>query len=214
MLQLPFEISRSLSSYAEHFDKNPVRATQRLEKQLEKRGPDAVGYFLLAWFYHLRGMHEKAVEEALRARIFAPGSSFFRKLHYYLSHPHTFEAWTPDMKSAGYSASSSSSAVDRRSPVLDLDTLIQKLADVKTHRIRPKEAFSSDMGPRKRDKKDSEADDIVSETLARIHEKQGKIDTAIRSYQQLKRIKKDKRDYFDEQISRLNALKQKSSEEE
>ncbi len=211
MLQLPFKISRSLSSYAEHFDENPVRATQRLKKQLEKRGPDAVGYFLLAWFYHLRGMHEEAVEEALRARIFAPGSSFFRKLHYYLSHPKTFEAWTPDTKS---SAAFSSSVADRRSPVLDLDSLIQKLSDVKTHRIKPTEAFSSDKNSRERVDKDNEVDDIVSETLAKIHEKQGKIDTAIRSYQQLKRIKKDKSDYFDEQIGRLREIKRKNSEEE
>lgn len=211
MLQLPFKISRSLSSYAEHFDENPVRATQRLKKQLEKRGPDAVGYFLLAWFYHVRGMHEEAVEEALRARIFAPGSSFFGKLHYYLSHPHTFEAWTPDTKP---SPSSSSSVADRRSPVLDLDSLIQKLSDVKTHRIKPKEDFSNDINSRKREEKDNEVDDIVSETLAKIHEKQGKIDTAIRSYQQLKRIKKDKSDYFDEQISRLREIKRKNSEEE
>ncbi|SHE46599.1 hypothetical protein SAMN05443144_101355 [Fodinibius roseus] len=214
MLQLPFKISRSLSSYAEHFDENPVRATQRLKKQLKKRGPDAVGYFLLAWFYHLRGMHEEAVEEALRARIFAPGSSFFQKLHYYLSHPRTFEAWTPDTKPSGYSASPSSPTTDRRSPVLDLDSLIQKLSDVKTHRITPKEAFPKDKNSRKKEGKDTEADDIVSETLAKIHEKQGKIDTAIRSYQQLKKIKKDKSDYFDEQISRLREIKRKNSEEE
>lgn len=213
MLQLPFKISRSLSSYAEQFDENPVRATQRLKKQLGKRGPDAVGYFLLAWFYHLRGMHEEAVEEALRARIFAPGSSFFRKLHYYLSHPRTFEAWTPDTTSSGYS-STSSSVADRRSPVLDLDSLIQKLSGVKSNRIKPKEAFPNDINPRKRDVKASEADDIVSETLAKIHEKQGKIDTAIRSYQQLKRIKRDKSDYFDEQINRLREIKRKNSEEE
>lgn len=212
MLQLPFKISKSLSSYAEHFDENPVKATQRLKKQLEKRGPDAVGYFLLAWFYHLRGMREKAVEEALRARIFAPGSSFFRKLHYYLSHPHTFEAWTPDPEASRH-ISSSSSASDRRSPVLDLDSLIQRLSEAKSHRIKPKEAFSNDMNSRKKDIKDNEVDDIVSETLAKIHEKQGKINTAIRSYQQLKRIKKDKSDYFDEQINRLKKMKGSSEEE-
>lgn len=212
MLQLPFKISRSLSSYAEHFDENPVKATQRLKKQLDKRGPDAVGYFLLAWFYHLRGMREKAVEEALKARIFAPGSSFFQKLHYYLSHPHIFEAWTPGPEASKHT-SSSSSALDQRGPVLDLDSLIQRLSEVKSHRIKPKEAFSSDMNSRKEDMKGSEADDIVSETLAEIHEKQGKIDIAIRSYQQLKRIKKDKSDYFDEQIGRLKKMKQDAEEE-
>lgn len=212
MLKLPFEISRSLSSYAEHFEEDPVKAIRRLKKQLDKRGPDAVGYFLLAWFYHLRGMHEEAVEEALRARIYAPGSSFFRKLHYYLSHPNTFEAWTPESKT--YRRSTSSAVLDRGGPVLDLDSLIQKLSDVKTRRIKSEEDFPRDLSSRKKESIDNETDNIVSETLAKIHENQGKIDTAIRSYQQLKHIKEDKSDYFDAQINRLKKLKQRNSEEE
>lgn len=211
MLQLPFKISKSLSSYAEFFDKDPVKATQRLKKQLDKRGPDAVGYFLLAWLYHLRDLREQAVEEALKARIFAPGSPFFRKLHYYLSHPDIFEAWTPDPKST--SRKSSSMDLNRRGPVLDLDSLIQKLSDVDSRRIQPDATFLDKPDSEKADVAVSEVDDIVSETLAKIHEKQGKIDTAIRSYQQLKQINAEKSDYFDEQINRLQEIKRKSEEE-
>lgn len=215
MLDLPFKISKSLASYAEQFNKDPAKATERLEKQLDKRGPDAVGYFLLAWFYHLRDMREQAVEEALRARIYAPGSYFFRKLHYFLSHPQTFEAWTPDPEKPGRAPSGSS--IERRGPSLDLDALIQKLSDVKTHRIKTDEASFNSMDTLKENKKDKDSstvDDIVSETLAKIHEKQGKIDTAIRSYQQLKRVKKEKSDYFEKQISRLQKIKRESTEEE
>ncbi|SMO68849.1 hypothetical protein [Fodinibius sediminis] len=210
MLQLPFKISKSLSSYVEIFDQNPVKATERLKKQLNKRGPDAVGYFLLAWFYHLQDMHEKAVKEALKARIYAPGSSFFRKLHYYLSHPDAFEAWTPD---PGPSIRNTSKTLDRPGPVLDLDSLIQKLSGVETHRIKADNSSSRDEPSRERTAAVSEVDDIVSETLARIHEKQGKIDTAIRSYQQLKSIKKNKSDYFNKQIDRLRQLKEGKEEE-
>ncbi|HLR32852.1 MAG TPA: hypothetical protein VK074_10195 [Fodinibius sp.] len=211
MLKLPFNISRSLSSYVEHFEEDPEKATHRLKEQLENRGPDAVGYFLLAWFYHLRDMREKAVEEALRARIFAPGSTFFKRLHYYLSHPDQFEAWTSDPVEPR--SRPSTSAPIQRGPVLDLDSLIQRLSDVNTHRIQPDKAYSGEMETGKKNPGHNDLGNIVSETLAKIHEKQGKIDTAIRSYQQLKRIKKEKREYFNQQINRLQDIKNNSEEE-
>lgn len=211
MLQLPFDISKSLSSYAELFEKNPEKATQRLEKQLQKRGPDAVGYFLLAWFYHLRNKRERAIEEALKARIFAPGSSFFHKLHYYLSHPDLFEAWTPDRSSL--SRSPSPGMPGRRGPVLDLDALIQKLSKMETNRIRPDQRVTSQENFESTEIT-GDVDNIVSETLATIHEQQGKLDTAIRTYQKLKNIKADKSDYFDQQINRLRKIKATSAEEE
>jgi len=211
MLKLPFKISKSLSSYVEHFEEDPEKATHRLKKQLENRGPDAVGYFLLAWFYQLRDMREEAVEEALRARIFAPGSSFFKKLHYYLSHPDKFEAWTSDPVEPRSHPSTPEPV--QRGPVLDLDSLIQRLSDVNTHRIQPDKAYAGEVETGTKNSGHDDLDNIVSETLAKIHEKQGKIDTAIRSYQQLKLVKKEKREYFNEQINRLQAIKNSSEEE-
>lgn len=208
MLQLPFEIPKSLASYAEHFEENPQNATQRLEKQLKKRGPDAVGYLLLSWFYHLQDNHDKALDEALKARIFAPGSPFIRKFHYYLSHPKLFEAWTPQTDSG---RGASTPASDRRDPLLDLDTLIQKLSSVKSKKIRSQTPTFEES--KESAQVEKEVDDIVSETLAKIHEEQGKLEAAIRSYQQLKKIKKEKNDYYDEQIERLNKIKEQSSEE-
>lgn len=210
MLQLPFDIPKSLTSYAEHFQKDPVKATQRLTNQLDKRGPDAVGYFLLAWFYHLRDMPEEAMEKALKARIFSPGSPFLRKLHYYLQHPDVLDAWTPEP--AGGKKPQASSVLDHHGPVLDLDTLIQQLSEVETKRIRPTQD-QLDSDSENKTNVAGEVEDIVSETLAQIHEKQGKIETAIRSYQRLKNSRSEKKDYYNEQISRLKQLKKESEDD-
>jgi tetratricopeptide (TPR) repeat protein len=211
MPQLPFDIPKSLSSYAEHFDDDPLKATTRLKKQLKKRGPDAVGHFLLARFYHLKGMDEQAVDEALKARIFAPGSPFFQKLHYYLSHPKAFEAWTPERVPRSQDKTKISK---NRGPVLDLDNLIQKLSDVESKRIKPDREASEEPQPSEEATSSDEVDDIVSETLANIHEQQGKYNAAIRAYQKLKKIKKEKTDYYDEQIERLKKLKQQKDEQD
>lgn len=204
MPDLPFDIPQSLSSYAVQFDDNPTTATERLRKQLEKRGADAVGYFLLAWFYHLRDMNEKAVEESLKAKTLAPGSPFFEKLHYYLSHPHTFEAWTPSELSE--SDERPSDFENRHGPVLeDLDSLIQKLSEVESEKIKVPSSGNKDEQSDKKKPVD-EVDDIVSETLAGIHEQQGKTDAAIRTYERLKKLRKEKSDYYTEQISRLRKV--------
>lgn len=206
MPKLPFEIPKSLASYAEHFENDPIKATTRLKKQLTKRGPDAVGHFLLAWFYHLKGMNERAIEEALKAKIFAPGSPFFKKLHYYLSHPQSFEAWTPK---DSLSSQQQSSEIKERGPVLNLDNLIQKLSTVESQRIKADGKHYNDQQAKKGATSD-DVDDIVSETLASIHESQGKFEAAIRTYKQLQELNAEKKEYYSEQIDRLK--KQKKQE--
>lgn len=211
MSQLPFALPKSLVSYAEHFEQDPARATTRLKAQLKKRGPDAVGHFLLAWFYHLNGNNEKAVEEALKAKIYAPGSPFFENLHYYLVHPKLFEAWTPKTASTGYSKSSDN---DRAlGPVLNLDALIEKLAEAESGRITPDIDKSDDINVIFSEEPD-EADDIVSETLANIHETQGKTEAAIRTYKRLSKLNKEKKDFYEEKILRLRKLQDKEQDEE
>lgn len=209
MPQIPFEIPKSLASYAEHFEEDPLKATTRLKKQLEKRGPDAVGHFLLAWFYHLKGQDDKAVEEAIKARVFAPGSPFFEKLHYYLSHPSTFDAWTPDR----YSSSPNRPGQSRDpGPVLDLDNLIQKLSAVESKRIKAGGSVPGES--REKGKENDDVDDMVSETLASIHEKQGKFDAAIKAYRRLMELNHtDKKDYYSEQINRLQKRKEEEIDE-
>lgn len=211
MPQLPFKIPKSLASYADHFEKEPIKATKRLKKQLKKRGPDAVGHFLLAWFYHLEGMDEQAVDEALKARIFAPGSPFFEKLHYYLSHPNTFEAWTPDTEPT--STQPNTRSIDEPGPVLNLDSLIQKLSSVESKRIRPDQKEESKDQADKMISTDN-VDDIVSETLAKIHERQGKIEAAIRTYERLQKLRPNKKEEYQHEIIRLKDLQEKDNSNE
>ncbi len=212
MPQLPFDIPKSLSSYAEHFEDDPIKATTRLKKQLKKRGPDAVGHFLLAWFYHLKGMDEQAVDEALKARIFAPGSPFFQKLHYYLSHPKAFEAWTPD-RDLSTANRDSTTLKEESGPVLDLDSLIQRLSSVESKRIRPAEPTKKEK-EEKDDHSSDNVDDIVTETLADIHEKQGNYEAAIQTYQHLKNIRKDKAQHYTDEINRLKKIQAEKNEEQ
>ncbi|HLR25263.1 MAG TPA: hypothetical protein VK112_05305 [Fodinibius sp.] len=206
MLKIPFEIPQSLVSYAEQFEQDPQKAMRRLEKQLSKRGADAVGYFLLACLFYRQDQQKRAIEAALKARVFAPGSPFFQRFHYFLSHPRTFEAWTPNTPVA-----SSSEFIDHSGPILDLDSLIEKLSEAKAQKIDSKRDTSDSAGSSANISTD--VDGIYSETLARIYEDQGKLDTAIHSYRQLKKIKPKKKDHFDQQIERLQKLAEKSEKE-
>ncbi|TYP95277.1 Tetratricopeptide repeat-containing protein [Fodinibius salinus] len=211
MAELPFEIPESLASYAEHFENNPVKATKRLEKQLQKRGPDAVGHFLLAWFYHQRGRKDQAVDEALKAKIFAPGSPFFKKLHYYYSHPQTFDAWTPESSA---SPNKQKESPTQHGPVLNLDNLIQKLSAVESERLTPNGDADKVPLDGKSSGSSENIDNLVSETLAEIHVEQGKFETAIKMYKQLKKTNTDKEEQFEKKIRQLEKQKEAKNQEE
>lgn len=212
MADFPFNIPQSLATYAEQFEDDPLKSTNRLKKHLESRGPDAVGHFLLAWFYHLKGHSDLAVEQALKAKAYAPGSPFLEKLHYYMSHPDTFDAWTPEHISA-YS-SQKYRPQKGPEPILDLDNLIARLSEVDSEPISISERETKLRSHPVRSKDEDEVDDIASETLAKIHETQGKTEAAIRTYERLKRLNSDKKTYYDEQIERLKKQLNASDEEE
>ena len=200
MKQLPFNIPQSLSSYAERFEDAPDKAIRKLQKHLKKRGPDSVGHFLLAWFYHLQGDNKQAIREALKAKTYAPGSPLMKHLHYFLVHPELFDAAVPVQN---YSSGKKLLQSTRSSPILDLDRLIAMLEEVESQRIRiPAEGEpydDSDWGEEAED-----VEEIVSETLARIHIKQGKKDEAIKMYERLIQINDDKADYYKDEISKID----------
>jgi|AntDeeMinimDraft_5_1070356.scaffolds.fasta_scaffold04974_4 tetratricopeptide (TPR) repeat protein len=211
MAELPFDIPHSLMSYLEQYESAPVKISHRLEKQLKKRGPDAVGHFLLGWFYHRQDNHQKAMTCAVKAKSFAPGSPFFEKLHYYFSHPELFEAWCSESRdelthinrSGGYTSQS----------IHDLNVLIEKLSALEPSPMKENmQSLADDDNPEKNSFDDT--DDIVSETLAKIHENQGKKAAAIKTYNRLKEINSGQADFYDEQIKRLEAGRDNHSEEE
>lgn len=209
MTQLPFHIPRSFSSYAEQFDGNPEKTIKRLEKQLERQGPNAVGYFLLAWFFHLQDDRESDVQYAHRARIHAPGSPFFKKLHYYLSHPRLFEAWIPDETDEKGGANRQHGP--QQGPVLDIDRLINRLSSVESKRLRPPQREKGKSLPA-RISEGENVEDIISDTLADIHARQGKTDLAIKAYKRLKDRNSDKMEYYQEKIQKLEELREQQRE--
>lgn len=206
MPDLPFTIPESLASYLVQFESAPEKTIRRLKKQLTKRGPDAVAYFLLGWLYHRQGANEKAIDCALKAKTFAPGSPFLDKVHYYFTHPQLFGAW---QTTSGRNPQSFNQALSRDAdPITDLNTLIEKLSAMESNRrFQQKEQGDSSTQSKNRTESFDDVDDIVSETLAKIHEQQGKIQAAIDTYQKLKKSRPEKSSYFSEQITRLKKIK-------
>ncbi|WP_103665552.1 hypothetical protein [Gracilimonas amylolytica] len=204
MQDFPFNIPKSLSSYVEKFDEDPKLITQKLKKHLKKRGPDAVGHFLLSWFFHLRGMNKEAIAEALKAKTYAPGSPLMEHLHYFLVHPEKFEAAVP---TTSYSSGTTKlQQAARTSSILDLDRLIEMLEQVESKRIQipgeDEEFDDTDLS-----KESEKVDDLVSETLAKIHAQQGREKEAVKMYQRLIELKSDKADHYQKQIDKLKKKK-------
>lgn len=199
MTQLPFNIPKSLSSYVERFQSEPEAAIKKLQVHVEKRGADAVGHFLLAWFYHLLEDNKKAIKEALIAKTYAPGSPLMQHLHYFFVHPELFDAIVP---SQNYPSAKKLTQANRTSPILDLDRLIAMLEAVESQRIRiptGDEPFdNTDLG-----EEGEHVEDIVSETLAKIHVNQGNKKDAIKMYQQLIELNADKADHYKKEIEKL-----------
>ena len=219
-MNLPFDIPQSLSTYIEQYENDPPKVITKLKNHLKRRGPDAVGFFLLAWILHLKGADKQAVHYALKAKTFAPGSPLMENLHYYLSHPSSFDAWKPMQPASQPSTSPSTTyrPAEPHEPTLNLDSLIERLSEVDSGYEEDSESksqsiFSFDLSELEND----DIDDIASETLANIHETQGKTEAAIRTYKRLKKLNKDKKEFYLKQIDRLQKLsdtKGKGEEEE
>lgn len=199
MQELPFNIPKSLSSYVERFEESPEKVIQKLRKQVKKRDPDAVGHFLLAWFHHLQDESKEAIKEALIAKTYAPGSPLMEHLHYFLVHPELFEAAVPNSE---YSDEKKLLQGSRTSPILDLDRLIEMLEAVESQRIQiPMDDDGSDIHDLSEESNDVE--DVISETLAKIHVTQGNKKEAIKMYERLITINNDKADHYTTEISKL-----------
>lgn len=198
MQTLPFNIPKSLSSYVEKFDDDPKGITKKLHRHIKKRDPDAVGHFLLAWFYHLQDENQAAIKEALVAKTYASGSPLMEHLHYFLVHPELFEASVPNTQ---YSSQRKLQQASRTSPILDLDRLIEMLEAVESQRIQI--SLDEDVDETDLSEDSTEVGDIISETLAKIHVNQGKKNEAIKMYERLITINEDKAEVYNSEISKL-----------
>jgi tetratricopeptide (TPR) repeat protein len=193
-----YQIPESYLSYLETFQSDPDHAIQRLKTRIEKRNSGAIGYFFLAWLYFKNNDREKALEAAWQAKVRAPGSRFMERLHYYIAHPHAFDAWEP--KKTRKEFKREVHHYDQSHPIEDLDSLITKLSSVERTRLKPD---LSDQALKDLSENSSDVDDIVTETLAVIHEKQENLDAAIKTYRRLIKANPDKEEHFQHQIERL-----------
>lgn len=205
-------IPSSLQIYIDQFDDAPDKTIEKLEQHVYKRNPGAAGYFLLAWFCHKNSEFERAVNFAWSAKIHAPGSPLLEKLPYYLSHPKTFDAWEPTLEKDQYKKDFSTQ--NPTHPITDLDSLINKLSAVEKKRIKLSEEDLKGEIDEDLSERSTQVDDIVTETLALIHEKQKNYPAAIDTYKQLRKANPDKREHFTEQIFRLQALEAEEKAED
>ena len=202
MEPLPFELPPSLDIYAEQFEEDPVRTIDKLEKHLKRRGPDAVGYFLMAWFHVQRDDMPKAIESALKAKTYAPGSPFLEYLHYFLIHPEAFQAWIPTEETV-QPINESSFYAQPTDFIHDLESLITRLTEAENKKI----TFDPDAKEPAEDlgEHSQSVDDIATETLAYIYEKQGKIEEAKEMYQRLISMRPDKKKEYMKALKNLKS---------
>lgn len=199
MSDFPFSLPESLSSYLNQFPDQPERVLERLRSFLKKRGQDAVGYMLLAWLYFKNGEKDRALTTALQAKRYAPGSPLLEHFHYFLLHPDGFDAEIPDKAGVNRSAPDSQSEVS-----FDLEKLINRLSETSGSTIKePDESPLSE--EEDLSKKTTQIQDIATQTLASIYERQGKLEEAITIYEQLKINRPERAAEFDEEIKSLKA---------
>ena len=188
----------SFQAYIEQFAKEPDAAISRFEKFVKKRGQDAIGHCLLAWMYYKKGDNPKAVSNAWKAKIFAPGSPFLEQFHYFLQHPKKFKAWQPETPSEKTHLDYRYD--DKSHPIFDLDGLISRLSSIETRRLKKEDLTDDDTDLGSSSLK---TDDIVTETLAVIHEKQKNYEAAIQTYEKLIALYPDKEKHYSKQVNRI-----------
>ncbi len=206
MESLPFEIPQSLASYVEQYEAEPQSAMERLEKQLHRRGSDAVGHFLMSWFHFNAGDKDKAIAYALKAKTFAPGSPFLEYLHYFLIHPEKFEAWIP---ADAHRDSNQKPTLNMNVDIIhDLENLIRRLSEAENQKITI-DINAIDPGV-DLSAESQKVDKIASETLAGIYAKQGKIDEAIKIYKLLMTSNPGKKSHFEKLLKDLKSREKES----
>ena len=204
MKPFPFILPESLAGYLESFDRDNQKAIKSLKSHLKRRGPDAVGYFLLAWLHHLKNDQDNCNLYALKAKCFAPGSDFFENLPYYFSHPDLFNAWKPNKN---ISAESSRGQESSQGYYVDVDSLITRLESVS----RTKQTIELSEINDKEESTESKGDYLATPTLALIYTKQKHYEKAIQVYTRLaSKNSSNKKEYLKE----IEKLKQLIEEDE
>lgn len=138
----------------------------------------------------------------LKARCFAPGSPLFENVHYYLLHPHKFNAIVPHQKN---NLPPSSQDQNHSNFDLNLEKLISRLSAADSLKVElPPEVPAGEQEDLS--KPSRMVNDIASETLALIYEKQGKYAQSIESLKTMQKVKPASADQYQKDIARLTKL--------
>lgn len=197
MKPYPYKIPRSLLPYREQFEFDPEKAITRLERHVNNRGNDAVGNWLLSTFYIQTNQIKKAVKAAWKAKIFAAGSPSMRQLHYFLQHPEKFEAWNPADAEKNRNKSREPSTFS--APIKNLDSLITRLSSIEPVKL----SVTDDQNGIDLSEQSTDVEDIVTETIAEIHARQGNVKAAINSYKKLITINPEREEIYRKEIEQL-----------
>lgn len=207
MKSFPFNLPDSLKSHLDLFEKDQEKATYMLERHLTRRGYDAVGYFLLGWFYLMQEKGDEALQCAIKARSYAPGSPFFMHLPYYFEHPALFDAWLPeDYNTPGATPSLAwRQQTADSSFFVDIDSLISRLSRRKQISPVQKKSPKGPNTPPPEKTAPPRRSEMATRTLALIYEQQQAYQKAIDVYKKLHEGSKDaaEKARFEDEIARL-----------
>jgi tetratricopeptide (TPR) repeat protein len=218
MLSFPFEIPPSLYSYLEKFESNPQKTTEKLKTHLQRRGQDPIGEFLLAWFYLQQEQSDAALNHAIRAKAMAPGSPLLQFLPYFIRHPDSFTAWQPSESSPDNQITEFVFAHPRYPNHTDLDALIEQISKVDPQQLRKfesgdRETEGKDELEETKTVEEENVDDIVSETIADIYEKQNRLEKAKIVYNKLAEYYPEKRETYRDAIERIDKRLERENED-
>lgn len=194
---LPVPVPPSLASHVELFEADPDKAVTRIKQHLRRRGNDPVGYMMLAFMYQQKGEQQNALINALKARIFAPGSLFMQKLPYFLCHPDRFQAWITRVKETVKFKESG-----QHDFLKDIDNLIDILSDSEPRRIKLSDADKPVEDQVEATNKMAQR--VATETLASIYERHGNTRKAIDTYKRVAERDPARSKFCEQQIDRLS----------
>jgi tetratricopeptide (TPR) repeat protein len=213
MQEFPFSLPQSLAGYLDTFQNEPEKTLSKLNKHLSRRGYDAVGTFLLSWFYLQLGERDQAIAHALKAKTYAPGSPFLEYVHYFLVHPGAFTAWKPE----SIHRDNRSRYISRpKDFLMDLEALIGRLSEVEGRKISMREKAEEKEDDSEKDLSDSSktTKKLASFTLIDIHASQDNFDLALSLLKQMEKNQPSKKEQILKKRDEINAMMQDEDEDE
>jgi tetratricopeptide (TPR) repeat protein len=199
-MDLPsFPVPPSLAAYVRLFQESPEKAISKMETAFQKRRSDPILLAWLCWMWLKQGNRVKALHAANCAITLAPGSPIIAQLRYLCAHPSGFQALNPAFSTPAVSIKPTTN--DFGVP-FDLDSLITNLSLAGQRKIS---LVATDEPTVDLAQESAKRGQIATQTLAIVHEKQGRVKEALDVYRQLLAAKPDMETTYAEHIARLTS---------